>query len=117
MIDDRNNSIIRRSNVNNRFSESLPDYEDVKVRPRDKSATTRHDSIAFPLPILGRLCRLRLGHFREGKSIRRLGVQQSVQEDEKVGADHSGEAHGWHTGCTGCRPKCSSLGPNVADKN
>jgi hypothetical protein len=32
MIDDRNNAIVRRTNVNNRFSESVPDYEDVKVR-------------------------------------------------------------------------------------
>lgn len=31
MIDDRNNAIVRRTNVNSRFSESLPDYEDVKV--------------------------------------------------------------------------------------
>lgn len=31
MIDDRNSAAVRRTNVNNRFSESLPDYEDVKV--------------------------------------------------------------------------------------
>lgn len=31
MIDDRNSVTVRRTNVNNRFSESLPDYEDVKV--------------------------------------------------------------------------------------
>lgn len=31
MIDDRNNVQVRHVNVNNRFSESVPDYEDVKV--------------------------------------------------------------------------------------
>lgn len=30
MIDDRNSVTVRRASVN-RFSESLPDYEDVKV--------------------------------------------------------------------------------------
>ena len=31
MIDDRNSVQVRHVNVNNRFSESVPDYEDVKV--------------------------------------------------------------------------------------
>lgn len=30
MIDDRNSVTVRRTSINNRFSESLPDYEDVK---------------------------------------------------------------------------------------
>lgn len=36
MIDDRNNVQVRHVNVNNRFSESVPDYEDVKVSVRLK---------------------------------------------------------------------------------
>lgn len=32
MIDDRNNVAARRINVHSRMSESIPDYEDVKVR-------------------------------------------------------------------------------------
>lgn len=31
MIDDRNNVAARRVNVHSRLSESIPDYEDVKV--------------------------------------------------------------------------------------
>lgn len=34
MIDDRNSVTVRRTSVN-RFSESLPDYEDVKVERDD----------------------------------------------------------------------------------
>jgi len=36
MIDDRNNVQVRHVNVNNRFSESVPDYEDVKVSFKSK---------------------------------------------------------------------------------
>jgi hypothetical protein len=32
MIDDRNSVPVRHVSVNSRFSESVPDYEDVKVR-------------------------------------------------------------------------------------
>lgn len=32
MIDDRNSVTVRHVHINNRFSESVPDYEDVKVR-------------------------------------------------------------------------------------
>ena len=31
MIDDRNSVSVRRTSLNSRYSESLPDYEDVKV--------------------------------------------------------------------------------------
>lgn len=34
MIDDRNSVTVRHVHINNRFSESVPDYEDVKVRFR-----------------------------------------------------------------------------------
>lgn len=32
MIDDRNSVAVRHVNINNRFGESVPDYEDVKVK-------------------------------------------------------------------------------------
>lgn len=32
MIDERNSVTVRHVHINNRFSESVPDYDDVKVR-------------------------------------------------------------------------------------
>lgn len=60
MIDDRNNVAARRVGVHNRLSESIPDYEDVKVR-RETCKFFDINTQTF-LNILGRLLR-RFGYF------------------------------------------------------